>query len=121
MNGEQVTAVVDAAATTAEPVGQQPTTGDLYRAWVSAVGEWGDATEAERAARAKSDAARTKYVSLEQRLGAALLADVPRDSGRGRSGWVVVAGGLYHVDETGNEVDGWRYEIRLVPVRKVAV
>lgn len=122
MNGEQVTAVVDAAATTAEPVGQQPTTGDLYRAWMDAQDEWADAGAVLAEAEKRADEARKAKVAAEQKLGAAVLEGVERDGGyRGRSGFVAMGGHLYYVSETGNDGDGWRYEVRSQEVRKVAV
>ena len=123
MNGEQVTAVVDAAATTtAEPVGQQPTTGDLYRAWLDAQDEWADAAAWVAEAQQHENTARGKKLAAEQKLGAAVLEGVERDGGyRGRSGFVAMGGRLYYVSETGNEGDGWRYEVRQQVVRKVAL
>jgi hypothetical protein len=98
-----------------------PTLGDLYRGWAAAHAEWADAAAELKAVQQRADLARAKAVRLEQKLAAAALADVPREMGRSRSAWVVMAGGLYHVDETGCEADGWRYELRPVPVRKLAV
>ena len=98
-----------------------PTLGVLYRAWDQAAAVWCERVESLREAQAEADAARAKYRNLEQQLGEAALADVPRENGRCRGAWVVMAGRLYHVDETGNEADGYRYEVRAVPVRKLAV
>lgn len=98
-----------------------PTLGDLYRAWDQAAAVWCGRVEEQREAVAACDAARAKYRTLEQQLGEMALADEPRENGRCRGAWVVMAGRLYHVDETGNEADGYRYEVRAVPVRKLAV
>lgn len=114
MNGDQVTEAVDAVA-------GELATGDLYREWLDASSEWARASDELKAAQARNDLIRARTLKVEQQLGAALLADVPREMGRCRGAWVVMAGGLYHVDETGNEADGYRYEVRQVPVRKVAV
>lgn len=120
MSSEQVTA---AATAVAESVGQKPTTGDLYQAWLDAQDEWADAAAWVAEAQQHENTARSKKMAVEQKLGAALAAELgPRDDYyRGRSGFVAVGGRLYYVSETGNEGDGWRYEVRQQEVRKVAV
>lgn len=107
----------------AVPVTEQPVAvGEVYRAWAAANDVWAAAAERLKAVQAECDAARTRANNLEQRLGELALEGVPRANDfRGRSGWVVMAGRLYFVDEHGNEADGWRYEVRPQEVRKVAV
>lgn len=119
---EQVTAAAETAEQTAAPA-VQPTTGDLYRAWLDAQDEWADAGAALADAQRRENVARSKKMAIEQQLGAAVVAELgPRDDYyRGRSGFVAMGGRLYFVDETGNDGDGWRYEVRSQEVRKVAV
>ncbi len=111
------------SVTAAEPVAEQPVAvGEVYRAWAAANDEWAAAGERLKAAQAECEAARAKANNLEQRLGVLALEGASRADGyRGRSGWVVMAGRLYYVDEQGNEADGWRYEVKPQEVRKVAV
>ena len=115
--------VAEAAAALATEAGQQPTTGDLYRAWLDAQDEWAEADAILADAKKKVDAARMAKTALEQKLGAAVVAELgPRDDYyRSRSGFVAMGGRLYYVEETGNDGDGWRYEVRAQEVRKVAV
>ena len=105
----------------AEAAVQTPPLRDLYQEWVKANDEWAEAGAELKLAQRACDIARQAAVALEQKIGAAALADVPREMGRARGGWVAMGGRLYYVDETGCEADGWRYEVRAVPVRKLAV
>lgn len=118
--GEQVTAVADVTAAAEVAV---PTTGDLYRAWLDAQDTWAEAAGILADAQKRVDEARKAAVAAEQKLGAAVAAELGSrdDYYRGRSGFVAMGGRLYHVNETGNDGDGWRYEVRQQEVRKVAV
>lgn len=98
-----------------------PTLGDVYAEWLAANEQWAAAEAVLTAAKATNDAARTKARNLSQKLGELALADVTREHGRCRASWVVMAGRLYRVEESGDAIDGWHYEVVPVPVRKLAV
>jgi len=105
----------------AEAAVKVPPLRDLYQEWQKANDQWHEAGTELKLAQRACEIAYQAAVALEQKIGAAALADVPREMGRGRGGWVSMGGRLYHVNETGCEADGWRYEVRAVPVRKLAV
>lgn len=115
------------SVTAADTAAEQPTLGDLYRAWLAANGEWAAASDARKAAEAAEAEARRKAQDLEQLVGAAAVADLPEQPS-GRSGWVAMGGRLYFVDESmSGSWDGERdrpapvYRIRPQEVRKLAV